>query len=475
MTYAATVGTRTYRFTDLAELLAKASPQRSGDELAGCAAESAAERVAAQMALADVPLTEFRDRPVIDPDADCVSRVIAETHDDAAFAAVSHLTVGGFREWLLDAAYSPDAADVLAAVAPGVMPEMAAAVSKLMGNEELVHVASAVDVVTRFRTTVGGRGRLATRLQPNHPTDDPLGVAASILDGLLLGAGDAVIGINPASDSPAATRRLLELVDEVRLAHGIPTQSCVLSHITTTLKLIEDGAPVDLPFQSIGGTEGTLRGFGVELAMPDDALAGARELRRGTVGDQVMYFETGQGSSLSADAHRTADGRVLDQQTLEARAYGLARAYDPFLVNTVVGFIGPEYLHDGRQIIRAGLEDNFCGKLLGIQMGVDVCYTNHAEAASDDMDVLLHLLASAGTGFVITVPGSDDVMLGYQSPAHHDVAMLRSTTGLRPAPEFEEWLEAAGITRGGRLDPAATLELAAPGARALGAGEVRSA
>lgn len=475
MTYSAIVGGVVHRFADLAELLAKASPQRSGDELAGCAASSAAERVAAQMALADVPLTDFRDRPLIDPEVDWVSEVIMGTHDDAAFAEISHLTVGDFREWLLAVAYSRDAAETFARVAPGILPEMAAAVSKLMGNGELIHVASAIEVITRFRTTVGGRGRLATRLQPNHPTDDPAGVAASILDGLLLGAGDAVIGINPASDSPAATRRLLHLVDDVRRAHGIPTQSCVLSHITTTLKLIEDGAPVDLPFQSIGGTEGTMRGFGVEKHMLDDALAGARELHRGTVGDQVMYFETGQGSCLSADAHRTPDGRVVDQQTLEARAYGLARAYDPFLVNTVVGFIGPEYLHDGRQIIRAGLEDNFCGKLLGIQMGVDVCYTNHAEAASDDMDTLLHLLAAAGTGFVITVPGSDDVMLGYQSLAHHDVAMLRATTGLRPAPEFEDWLEQAGITRAGRLDPSAVLEIAAPGVPALGAGEVRSA
>lgn len=453
-TYRTSLAGHSHQFDGIVDVLAKASPARSGDVLAGCAAESAAERVAAQMILADVPLTLFRDEPIIDGDDDVVTRKILDSHDPEAFAPLAPLTVGEFREWLLATAYRDDAAETFARVAPGIMPEMAAAVSKLMGNGELVHVASAIEVFSRFRGTIGGRGRLATRLQPNHPVDDPRGVAASLIDGLLLGAGDAVIGINPASDSPAATRTLLELVDEVRQKLDIPTQSCVLSHVTTTNKLIEQGAPVDLVFQSIAGTQGALESFGVEVAMLDDALSAARDLRRGTVGDNVMYFETGQGSCLSANAHMTPSGQVVDQQTLEARAYGLARIYEPLLVNTVVGFIGPEYLADGRQIVRAGLEDNFCGKLLGLPMGVDVCYTNHVDATADDMDTLLHLLAAANTSFVITVPGSDDVMLGYQSLAHHDVAMLRKTMGLRPTPEFEEWLARVGIADDGRLSDA---------------------
>ncbi|WP_181311544.1 ethanolamine ammonia-lyase subunit EutB [Nocardioides campestrisoli] len=434
-----------YAFHGLTELLAKASPLRSGDELAGCAAEDPLERVAAQVALADVRLTDFLDDLVVAYEDDEVSRLIVDSLDLDAFAAVSELTVGGLRDHLLETASSPGAAAALAALAPGLMPEMVAGVSKIMRNQDLVVVARAVDVRSRFRTTVGGPGRLSTRLQPNHPLDDPRGVAASVLDGLLLGCGDAVIGINPASDSPDAAHDLLVLLDEVRTTYEIPTQSCVLAHVTTTLELIERGAPVDLVFQSIGGTEATNRSFGVDLALLTEARDAALSLGRGTVGQDVMYFETGQGSSLSADAHLGTGGRPVDQQTLEARAYGLARHLSPFLVNTVVGFIGPEYLYDGKQITRAGLEDHFCGKLLGLPMGVDVCYTNHSMADQDDMDVLLVSLAAAGVSFIITVPGGDDVMLGYQSASFHDALAVRELLDLRPAPEFEEWLAGLGL------------------------------
>ena len=434
-----------YRFDGLVDLLAKASPPRSGDDLAGCSAASAAERAAAQWALADVPLAAFLDDLVVPYESDEVTRLIVDTLDREAFAAVAGLTVGGFREWLLEAAARPDAAVVFAAVAPGLMPEMVAAVSKLMRNQDLIAVARRVEVVTGFRDTLGLPGRLATRLQPNHPTDDARGVAAAVLDGLLLGCGDAVIGINPATDSPRVTRELLDLLDDVRSRYDIPTQTCVLAHVTTTIELIQDGAPVDLVFQSIGGTEGTNTSFGVDVALLDQAREAALSLHRGTVGDNVMYFETGQGSSLSADAHRGTDGRPVDQQTLEARSYGLARHLQPLIVNTVVGFIGPEYLYDSKQIIRAGLEDHFCGKLLGLPMGVDVCYTNHAEADQDDTDTLLTLLGAAGCTYVIAVPGADDVMLGYQSTSFHDALYLRATLGLRPAPEFETWLRRLGM------------------------------
>ncbi|MGW5524160.1 ethanolamine ammonia-lyase subunit EutB [Gordonia sp. NPDC003950] len=460
MTYSHTVRGHTHQFADLVEVMAKATPARSGDELAGCAAESDAERAAAAWVLADLPLTTFLEEMVVPYESDEITRLIIDTHDRAAFAAVSDLTVGGFRDWLLEQVTAPGGAQRLRAVSPGLTPEMVAAVSKLMRNQDLIAVGKRIEVTSAFRTTIGLPGRLATRLQPNHPTDDPRGIAAGMLDGLLLGSGDAVVGINPATDSPQATSTLLELLDEVRTRFEIPMQSCVLSHVTTTIGLIEDGAPVDLVFQSIAGTEGANRGFGVDLAILTEANEAGRSLKRGTVGDNVMYLETGQGSALSAGAHLGTGGRPVDQQTLETRAYAVARALDPLLVNTVVGFIGPEYLFDGKQIIRAGLEDHFCGKLLGLPMGVDVCYTNHAEADQNDMDTLLSLLGLAGVSFVITVPGADDIMLGYQSLSFHDVLYLREVMGLRAAPEFEAWMQRIGMAdKQGRvvpLDPASS-------------------
>ena len=444
----------TYQFDGMVDLLAKATPLRSGDELSGCAASSDAERAAAQWALADVPMDNFLEQLVVSYDADEVTRLIIDSHDAPAFRAISHLTVGGLRDWLLDVVTRPDAAATLTALAPGLTPEMVAAVSKIMRNQDLISVARGVSVVTAFRTTIGLPSRLSTRLQPNHPTDDPRGIAAATLDGLLLGGGDAVIGVNPATDSPASTADLLHLLDEIRQRFDIPTQICVLSHVTTTLELIESGVPVDLVFQSVAGTEAANTAFGIDISLLREANAAGRELHRGTVGNNVMYMETGQGSALSAGAHLGTDGLPVDQQTLEARAYAVARDLEPLLVNTVVGFIGPEYLYDGKQIIRAGLEDHFCGKLLGLPMGVDVCYTNHAEADQDDMDTLLTLLGVAGAPFVIAVPGADDVMLGYQSLSFHDVLYLRHVLGLRPAPEFEQWLRSVGIADGkGRVLP----------------------
>jgi ethanolamine ammonia-lyase large subunit len=434
----------TYQFEDLRDLLAKASPYRSGDALAGIAAESAAERAAAQMTLADLPLRTFLQHPVVPYEKDEVTRLIIDSHDPIAFAPIASLTVGEFRDWLLSDAAT---GETLAAMAPGLTPEMVAAVSKLMRVQDLILVARKIRVVTRFRTTVGLPGRLSTRLQPNHPVDDPAGIAAAMVDGLLLGSGDAVIGINPASDSSRTVTTLLELIEHVRLKYAIPIQSCVLAHVTTLMAALEQGAPVDLVFQSIAGTEAANQAFGVNLALLDEACAAARSLKRGSVfaeadhagkpmaADNVMYFETGQGSALSADAHHG-----VDQQTCEARAYAVARRYRPMLVNTVVGFIGPEYLYDGKQIIRAGLEDHFCGKLLGLPMGCDACYTNHAEADQDDMDVLLTLLGASGVNYIMGVPGADDVMLHYQSTSFHDALYLRRTLGLRPAPEFEAWL-----------------------------------
>jgi ethanolamine ammonia-lyase large subunit len=425
------LGTR-YYFEDLRTLLAKASPSRSGDELAGIAAGSATERAAAQIALADVPLREFLREPLIPYEDDEVTRLIFDTHNEQAFAPVAHLTVGDFRNWLL----SPDAGPhALAALSPGITPEMAAAVSKLMRVQDLIAVASRIRVVTRFRTTLGLPGRLSTRLQPNHPTDDPRGILASVIDGLMLGSGDAVIGINPAADNVSSVELLLHLLDRMRVAYDMPVQSCVLAHVTTQMAAMQRGAPVDLVFQSIAGTEAANSSFGVNLSLLEEAWQAGRELRRGIVGDNVMYFETGQGSALSANAHHG-----VDQQTCEARAYAVARRFQPMLVNTVVGFIGPEYLYDGKQIIRAGLEDHFCGKLLGLPMGCDICYTNHAEADQDDMDVLLTLLGNAGVNYIMGVPGADDVMLNYQSTSFHDALYLRAQLGLRPAPEFETWL-----------------------------------
>ena len=457
--YAASVGGTRHTFPDLRHLLAKASPHRSGDALAGLAAAGDVERVAAQTALADLPLTRFLAELVVPYDIDDVSRLIVDAHDATAFAPVAHLTVGGLRDWLLSDAAQ---AETLRVLAPGLMPEMVAAVSKICRNQDLIAIAAKCRVVTRFRTTIGLAGRLSSRLQPNHPSDDPRGILASLVDGLALASGDALIGINPAGDSPERCLDLLRLIDEVRLSLAIPTQSCVLTHVTTTLDLIARGAPVDIVFQSIGGTEGTNRSFGVSLSMLAEARDAALSLDRGTIGTDVMYFETGQGSALSAGAHHGCD-----QQTLEARAYGVARAFKPLLVNTVVGFIGPEYLFDGRQIIRAGLEDHFCGKLLGLPMGCDVCYTNHADADGNDMDTLLTLLGAAGVTYVMGVPGADDIMLNYQSTSFHDVLYLRQVLGLRPAPEFEAWLAGVGLIDGtGRirtdaLPPAMTALIAA--------------
>lgn len=435
MSYAAVaLGTR-YVFDNLKVLLAKASPARSGDELAGIGANSATERAAACMALAATPLTDFLEDPLIPYEQDEVTRLIFDTHDAEAFAPIRHLTVGDFRNWLL---HPRATGDVLTAVAPGITPEMAAAVSKLMRAQDLTAVASRIRVITRFRTTVGLPGRLSARLQPNHPTDDPQGILAAVIDGLSLGSGDAVVGVNPAADNVSSVELLLRMLERLRLEFKIPVQSCILAHVTTQMEALRRGAPVDLVFQSIAGTEAANASFGVNLSVLGEAWQAARELRRGTVGDNVMYFETGQGSALSAGAHHG-----VDQQTCEARAYAVARRFHPMLVNTVVGFIGPEYLYDGKQIIRAGLEDHFCGKLLGLPMGCDVCYTNHAEADQDDMDVLLTLLGIAGVNYIMGVPGADDVMLNYQSTSFHDALYLRAQLGLRPAPEFEEWLQSS--------------------------------
>jgi ethanolamine ammonia-lyase large subunit len=442
-TYRGSLGKRHFAFPDLKTLLAKASPPRSGDVLAGVAAESADQRVAAQFVLADVPLAAFLKEEIIPYEADEVTRLIVDSHDAAAFTLVQNLTVGQFREWLL--AYERTA-DELAALAPGLTPEMAAAACKLMRNQDLVLAARKCRVVTKFRDTIGLDGRLAVRLQPNHPTDDPRGIAVSVLDGLALGCGDAVIGINPAADDATTTGELLRLVDDLIQRFQVPTQSCVLAHVTNQMQALARGAPVDLMFQSIAGTEAANRAFGIDLALLDEARQAALALKRGTVGQNVMYFETGQGSCLSAGGHHG-----VDQQTCEARAYAVARRFEPLLVNTVVGFIGPEYLYDGKQIIRAGLEDHFCGKLLGLPMGCDVCYTNHAEADQDDMDTLLTLLGVAGCNYIMGVPGADDVMLNYQSTSFHDSHYLRQVLGLRPAPEFEAWLSRMNVLDEGRL------------------------
>jgi ethanolamine ammonia-lyase large subunit len=441
MAYRHAIDSTTYVFDDLRDLLAKATPPRSGDRLAGIAAASAEEMIAARIALADVPLKQFLHETVIPYEDDEVTRLIVDTHDPSAFAAISSLTVGAFRDWLLsDAATTP----VLGKLARGIIPEMAAAVSKLMRNQDLILVAKKCQVTSAFRNTIGLRGRMSVRLQPNHPFDDVKGITASVLDGIVLGAGDACIGINPASDDPAVIGGLLRLLDDIITRLQIPTQSCVLSHVTTTLGLIDQGVPVDLVFQSVAGTQAANRSFGIDLALLREAHQAGLSLRRGTVGENVMYFETGQGSALSANAHHG-----VDQQTCEARAYAVARAFDPLLVNSVVGFIGPEYLYDGKEIIRAGLEDHFCGKLLGLPLGVDVCHTNHAEADQDDMDNLLTLLAAAGVSFIMGVPGADDIMLNYQSTSFHDALYVRDLFGLKRAPEFDDWLLRAGLVDAG--------------------------
>ena len=448
MAYLATAAGTRFSFPDLRTLLAKTSPARSGDRLAGLAADSDAERVAARMALADLPLKRFLAEEIAPAETDEVSRLIFESHDAAAFAPVASMTTGEFRDWLLS---EETTTEKLAALAPGLTPEMAAAVSKLMRNQDLILAARKISVVTQFRDTIGLPGRLSVRLQPNHPTDDLRGIAASVIDGLLLGAGDAVIGINPATDSAAQATLLLERLEDMRLAFDIPTQTCVLAHVTTMMQAMERGAPVDLVFQSIAGSQAANESFGVSLALLDEAHEATLALKRGTLGRNVMYFETGQGSALSANAHHG-----VDQQTMEARAYAVARRYKPLLVNTVVGFIGPEYLYDGKEIVRAGLEDHFCGKLLGLPMGVDVCHTNHAEADQDDMDNLLTLLGVAGCTYVMGVPGADDIMLNYQSTSFHDALYVREVLGLRPAPEFEAWLMRMGLMDdAGRMLPEA--------------------
>jgi ethanolamine ammonia-lyase large subunit len=441
MAYRHTIDATSYVFDDLRDLLAKATPPRSGDRLAGIAADSSEQMIAARTALSDVPLKQFLNETVIAYEDDEITRLIVDSHDAPAFAGVSSLSVGAFRDWLLSDAAS---GEVLGKVSRGITPEMAAAVSKLMRNQDLILVAKKCQVISAFRNTIGLRGRMSVRLQPNHPFDDLKGITASILDGILLGSGDACIGINPASDDPKVIGGLVRLLDEIIARLQIPTQGCVLAHVTTTLGLIEQGMPVDLVFQSIAGTEAANRSFGIDVALLRQAHEAGQSLRRGTVGHNVMYFETGQGSALSADAHHG-----VDQQTCEARAYGLARTFDPLLVNSVVGFIGPEYLYDGKEIIRAGLEDHFCGKLLGLPLGVDVCYTNHAEADQDDMDNLLTLLAAAGVTFIMGVPGADDVMLNYQSTSFHDALYVRDLFGLKRAPEFDDWLFRAGLADAG--------------------------
>jgi len=438
--YAHTLHGTRHTFPDLRTLLARATPARSGDQLAGIAAESATQRVAAQLALADLPLATFLTETVVPYETDDVTRLIVDTHDAIAFAPIAHLTVGGFRDHLL-------AIDDPTSLRAGLTPEMVAAVGKICRLQDLIAVAQKCRVATAFRDTIGLPGRLSVRLQPNHPTDDPRGVAASTLDGLLLGAGDAVIGVNPATDSVQGTTSLLHMLSEIVERYAIPTQTCVLAHLTTTMRCLENGAPIDLFFQSIGGTQATNESFGVSLDLLKEAHDAAKTLNRGTVGQNAMYFETGQGSALSANAHHG-----VDQQTIEARAYAVARAFSPLLVNSVVGFIGPEYLYDGKQIIRAGLEDHFCGKLLGLPMGVDVCYTNHAEADQDDMDSLLTLLGAAGVTFVMGIPGADDIMLSYQSTSFHDSLYVRKTLGLKPAPEFEDWLQKMGLSGGATPD-----------------------
>lgn len=459
--FRARVGQETFAFADLKTLLACASPRRSGDELAGLAAESEARRVAARLALADVPLRHFLEDLLIPYEEDEVTRLIVDTHDPLAFAPVASMTVGEFREWLLS--WEADTA-ALTRLAPGLTPEMVAAVSKLCRNGDLIQIAAKTQVVTGLRTTIGLPGRLSARLQPNHPTDDPVAISAATLDGLLFGMGDAVIGINPATDNVEACIRLLTMLDDLRERFEIPTQSCVLAHVTTSIEAIGRGAPLDLVFQSIAGTQAANAGFGVTLALLKEAHEAALSLKRGTVGSNVMYFETGQGAALSADAHHG-----IDQQTVETRAYAVARAFDPLLVNTVVGFIGPEYLYDAKEITRAGLEDHFCAKLLGVPMGCDVCYTNHAEADQDDMDNLAVLLTTAGVSFLIAVPGADDIMLNYQSLSNHDIVRLRHLLGRKPAPEFEAWLEKMHISdEAGRVPPPSLHS--APVSRLLAAG-----
>jgi len=438
-----------FDFSDLRELFAKANEQKSGDQLAGIAARSERERVAAKRKLADLTLEEIVRRPLIDPSEDDVTRLILETFDPQLFRSLGSMTVGEFREFLLDDGKN---GTQLQQLQEAIIPEIAAAVAKLMSNKDLVLAAAKIRNVTRCRNTMGERGVLGIRVQPNHPADDIGGILLAAFEGLLYGCGDAVIGVNPATDSIDTVSSILSALQRLIDAYEIPTQSCCLAHITTQLAALQRGAPVDLLFQSVAGTEAANRSFGITLSLlregREQVLAHHRQRDAGWVGDQVMYFETGQGSALSADAHHG-----VDQLTLEARAYGVARAFEPFLVNSVVGFIGPEYLYDERQIIRAGLEDHFVGKLLGLPMGCDVCYTNHAAADQNSADNLLLLLTAAGCNYFMGVPCSDDVMLNYQSTSYHDALAARRLFQLRPAPEFLAWLQSMGIYQG--TEPAA--------------------
>ncbi len=433
-----------FRFADLRDVFAKAGEEKSGDQLAMLAAQTERERVAAKSVLAELTLDEIVDHPLVDPDIDEVSRLILDSHDRVAFETLRTLTLGEFREWILD---DDTSESMLKTAAPALTPEIVAGVAKLMSNKDLVLGASKVRVVSRCRNTMGERGVFGIRIQPNHPRDDVSGILLSTLDGLLFGCGDAVIGVNPATDSVQATGAILHALHNVIELLSIPTQACCLSHITTQLECLERDVPIDLLFQSVAGTEAANSGFGISLALLREGQERVLEHhgRRNVawVGTNAMYFETGQGSALSAGAHCG-----VDQLTLEARAYGVARAFAPFLVNSVVGFIGPEYLFDERQIIRAGLEDHFMGKLLGLPMGVDVCYTNHAQADQNSADNLLLLLAAAGCNYVMGVPCSDDVMLNYQSTSFHDALAVRRLFGLKPAPEFAAWLDSQGLPAG---------------------------
>lgn len=467
MPYHATIRGERFVFHDLRSLLARANEEKSGDQLAGLAARSERERVAAKLALAEVSLQEIVDNPPIDPDSDEVGRALIESLDQDACRAIASLSVGEFREFLLDDATT---GENLNRLRWGIAPDVAAAVAKLMSNQDLILAAAKIRNVTRCRNTLGQRGVLAGRIQPNHPADDPVGIVLATLDGLLMGCGDAVLGVNPAGDSIETVATILKTLDDVIERLAIPTQACCLAHITTQLAALERGVPVDLLFQSVAGTQAANASFGIDLALLREGRAAVLEHHRrdrahvGWIGEQVMYFETGQGSALSADAHHG-----VDQLTLEARAHGVARLFDPFLVNSVVGFIGPEYLFNERQIIRAGLEDHFVGKLLGLPMGVDVCYTNHADADQNSADNLLILLTAAGCNYFMGVPCADDVMLNYQSTSFHDLAAARALFGLKPAPEFHSWLVERGWMRpDGRLtSPEPREALAATALQAL--------
>lgn len=447
MPYSQVLRNERFVFADLRELLAKSSESKSGDLLAGIAATSERERIAAKMALADVPLQAFLKQPVIDPEIDDVSRLILDHHPSEAFQLFASMTIGELREWMLQRFSQPSAYDELKNI---LTPEMVSALTRVLSNKELVALASKIRNITRCRNTIGLPGTLGVRIQPNHPTDNLKGIIASSMDGIMLGSGDAVIGVNPAVESVESVAGILKTIDMLITELQIPTQGCCLAHVTTQMEAMRKGAPVDLMFQSIGGTQKTNKSFGISLSMLHEAREQTLEqhAKRNVnwVGRQVMYFETGQGSSLSAQAHHG-----VDQTTLEARAYGLAKVFDPFLVNSVVGFIGPEYLFDERQITRAGLEDHFMGKLLGLPMGVDICFTNHAEADHNSLDNLLILLANAGVNYIMGVPQGDDVMLGYQSTSFHDAAMVKGMLSLQAAPEFQGWLEHQGICKGSQL------------------------